>query len=64
MLTEDIVLYRRKSHAIGSAFSGFAKFRRLEVEINSNLVCAIRPAKYFKVLWLWGVAFGRGRCTS
>ena len=54
MLAEDIVLYRRKSHAIGSAFSGFAKFRRLEMEINSNLVCAIRPAKYFKVLWLWG----------
>jgi hypothetical protein len=48
MLTKDIVLYRRKSRAIGSVFSRFTKLRRLEVEINSNLVCAIRPAKYFK----------------
>lgn len=52
MLTKDIVLYRRKSRAIGSVFSRFTKPRRLEVEINSNLVCAIRPAKYSKILRL------------
>jgi hypothetical protein len=52
MLTKDIVLYRRKSRAVRSAFSRFTKLRRLEVEINFNLVCAIRPAKYFKILRL------------
>ena len=52
MLTEDIFLYRRKSRAIGSAFGRFTKLKRLKVEINSNLVCAIRRAKYFKILRL------------
>jgi hypothetical protein len=52
MLAKDIVLYRRKSRAVGSASSRFTKLRRLEVEINSNLVCAIRPAKYCKILRL------------
>ena len=52
MLTKDVVLYRRKSRAIGSAFSRFTKVRHLEVEINSNLVCAIRPAKHSKILRL------------